>query len=316
MRAKQLTSRFVLVFLASALCADAFSAEHSRSKTEQELQVWLNELPKPWNETEETLGHSLAKFHQQFPNYHDRLRALAYWRIGTPYKIFNLGEEQAPDTDPIFRMDVSDCTSHILTTMSLAESESWQQARDTLIQIHYKPDVFGEKKADYTKRWHFTADRLLHHKMTPHVSDVYIDTSKLKRVSLSLNQKQDNSEFLDIAWTRLVNVDYIPSENVSSELLAKLPSLIGVAFVKESYFKMGLVMSHEGMLMDGKYLLHAGQSAGQTVVEDFMAYYFNEQEDRLQESKSDATVSQGAASQGAKFDGIMLYELKPYGHAN
>jgi hypothetical protein len=287
---------FGLVFFVFVFCTNVYSSENSHSKTEQELYVWLNELPKPWNETDATLGLSLAKFHQQFPNYHERLRALAYWRIGTPYQIFNLGEEQAPDLDPIFRLDVSDCTSHVLTTLSLAESNSWQEARDNLIQIHYKADKYGIKKPDYSKRWHFTADRLLHHKMTPQVSNVYIDKLKLKRTTLLLNEKPDGSEFLDIDWSVMVNVEYIPNDSITNELLQKLPSMIGVAFVKESYFKMGLVMAHEGMLMDGKYLLHAGQIAQQTVIEDFMAYYF--------------------PKKGARFDGIMLYELHPLGSNN
>ena len=94
----------------------------------------------------------------------------------------------------------------------------------------------------------------------------------------------------------MVNVEYIPNDSITNELLQKLPSMIGVAFVKESYFKMGLVMAHEGMLMDGKYLLHAGQIAQQTVIEDFMAYYF--------------------PKKGARFDGIMLYELHPLGSNN
>lgn len=296
MRNTQVLFGLVLAFFVSVFCSSVYSSEKINSKTEQELQEWLNELPKPWDETDATLGYSLAKFHQQFPNYHERLRALAYWRIGTPYQIFNLGEEQAPDLDPIFRLDVSDCTSHILTTLSLAQSNSWQEARDTLIQIHYKADQSGIKKPHYSKRWHFTADRLLHHKMTPHVSHTYIDNSKLKHVTLSLNEKHDGGEFLDIAWSKSVNVDYIPNDDITKELLEKLPSIIGVAFVKESYFKMGLVMAHEGMLMDGKYLLHAGQNAERTLIEDFMNYYFPEK--------------------GARFDGIMLYELHPLERKN
>lgn len=291
MQKKQLSFELILVVFVFFFCTSVYSSENYDSKTEQDLQIWLNKLPKPYNETYATLGDSLAKFHQQFPSYHDRLRALAYWRIGTPYQIFNLGEEREPDLDPIFRLDVSDCTSHILTTLSLAESMSWQEARDNLIQIHYKADQYGTKKPDYSKRWHFTADRLLNHEMTPHVSSAYIDKSELKHVTLSLNEKHDSSKFLDIGWSQRADVEYIPNDSITIDLLKKLPSIIGVAFVKESYFKMGLVIAHEGMVMDGKYLLHAGQVAEKTVLEDLMSYYFPED--------------------GARFDGIMLYELHP-----
>ena len=48
-------------------------------------------------------------------------------------------EEKLPDTDPIIRLDVSDCTGHILTTLAYVQSDSWLEARQNLIQIHYKP---------------------------------------------------------------------------------------------------------------------------------------------------------------------------------
>ena len=57
-------------------------------------------------------------FHKKFPAFHDRLKAFSSWQIGTPCKIFCLGEEIDPDPDPIFRLDVSDCTVHILTNLA------------------------------------------------------------------------------------------------------------------------------------------------------------------------------------------------------
>lgn len=269
----------------------ALTSGSVNAKNKEELNEWLAQLPKPWTLTNSDLAGVLPKFHDKFPTYDERLLALSYWRLGTPYKIFNLGEEQAPDTDPIFRLDVSDCTSHILTTMALAESQNWQEARDTLINIHYKPNAKGIKIPQYDKRWHYTADRLLHHAMTPHVSANYIDHSKLKTVSVHLNKKQDGSEFLDLNWSLPVTVDYIPNAHITRDLLARLPNMIGVAFVKASYFDMGIVMAHEGMLIDGKQLLHAGQIAQKTVLENFMEYYF--------------------AENATRFDGIMLFDFRP-----
>jgi hypothetical protein len=263
----------------------------ANAESKEKLNEWLAQLPKPWTLASDDLAEVLPKFHEQFPIYEDRLLALAYWRLGTPYEIFNLGEEQEPDSDPVFRLDVSDCTSHILTTMALAESRNWQEARDTLINIHYKPDATGKKTPQYEKRWHYTADRLLHHAMTPHVSARYIEQSKLKTVSVHLNKKQDGSEFLNLNWSLPVTVNYIPNEHITYDLLARLPSMIGVAFVKASYFDMGIVMAHEGMLIEGKQLLHAGQIAQETVVENFMDYYF--------------------AEDASRFDGIMLFDLRP-----
>lgn len=258
---------------------------------DQDHTQWVKTLPKPWLVQPQELTKILPEFQQRFPDYHQRLKAIALWRLGTPYKIFNLGEEAEPDLDPIFRLDVSDCTSHVLTSISLAQSDSWQSARDNLVQLHYKPDDFGNIKPDYKKRWHYTSDRLLHNSITPEITSRFVTPEQLQTVTVTLNQKQDGSEFLPLDWTRQVSVRYIPSNEISGKLLDKLPGFIGVAFVKKSYFKMGIITAHEGMLLDGKYLLHAGQSAKETVKEDFLNYYFT--------------------SDGPKFDGVMLYEFKP-----
>lgn len=278
--------------LAFMIVACAFNTHSFEQITQHSApKGWLAQLPKPWTLDKARFGDVLPQFHEQYPDYHARLRALAEWRLGTPYKIFNLGEEQAPDSDPVFRMDVSDCTSHVLTTLALAESRTWDEARSALINIHYKSDDAGLKKPVYNKRWHYTSDRLLNHPMTPDVTPNFIDEAKLKTVSLHLNKKEDGSEFLALNWSLPVTVRYVPSHNINPELLATLPDMIGVAFVKESYFKMGVVMAHEGMLLDGKYLLHAGQVAQKTVMEDFMRYYFS--------------------NSSPRFDGIMLYEFNP-----
>ena len=250
--------------------------------------AWISELPKPWLVQQEQLADILPQFHKRYPDYKARLRALAYWRIGTPYKIFNLGEEQKPDTDPIFRLDVSDCTSHILTTMSLANSQSWQQARSSMIDIHYKP-IDEQVSPTYASRWHFTSDRILHHPMTPEITEQHVPIDAQMIAEVTLNMQQDGSEFLNLDWSQSVRVRYIPNQQITIELLAQLPDFIGIAFVKQSYFKMGIITAHEGMLIDQKYLLHAGQDAGETVKQDFMEYYFTKN--------------------GAKFDGIMLYDF-------
>ena len=112
----------------------------SCSSTPEEAS-WLASLPQPWLLSESEITGVMLQFHERFPDFQDRLRALSLWRVGTPYEIFKLGEEQPPDRDPIFRLDVSDCTSHLLTTLSLAQCRSWAEARRNMIEIHYKPDT-------------------------------------------------------------------------------------------------------------------------------------------------------------------------------
>ena len=101
---------------------------------------------------------------------------------------------------------------------------------------------------------------------------------------------EDGKEFLNLDWTRSMTAYFIPNEQITADLLLKLPPLVGVAFVKPKYFNMGIVMGHEGMIIDGKYLVHASQSAGETVKLDFLDYYFPEG--------------------GTFFGGIMIFEFK------
>ena len=94
---------------------------------------WVKSLPKPWTLSREQISEILPKFHQKFPDFHDRLKAFAIWQVGKPYELFCLGEEVGVDKDPIFRLDVSDCTVHVLTSLASVQSLSWDEAKSNLI---------------------------------------------------------------------------------------------------------------------------------------------------------------------------------------
>ena len=90
---------------------------------------WIDTLPKPWTLSEDALTKILPKFHEEYPDFHDRLLAFSLWQVGKPYELFCLGEEEGRDLDPIFRLDVSDCTVHILTSLASIQSQSWSDAK-------------------------------------------------------------------------------------------------------------------------------------------------------------------------------------------
>ena len=271
----------LLVLLGNSTCAIKRSDEFA----------WLKTLPKPWKTSEKELTAILPEFQKQYPNFQQRLKAIVLWRVGTPYEIFKLGEEIEPDPDPIFRLDVSDCTGHVLTSWSLAQSDSWQGARENMIAIHYKPDESGRKIPTYKSRWHYTSDRITANPYTVDITRDLVEESDLKTVTLTLNRKEEGGEFLDLNWSRELTAYYIPNEHIGPDLLVKLPEVCGVAFVKPSYFKLGIIVGHEGMIIDREYLIHASQSAGKTVKVDFLKYYF--------------------PRSGPFFDGILLYAFKP-----
>ena len=252
---------------------------------------WVDTIPDPWLLSETEFEFYLPQFHERFPNYYDRLKALNLWRVGTPYGLFCLGEESGKDNDPLLRADSSDCTVHVLTTIAFAESFTWQNARDAMVDIHYKMDENGEKKPTYISRWHYTSDRLLHHDRTVDITSSVAHENDLEKVEIELNKKQDGSEFLDLNWSSNETIKFIPTVKITENILLNLPAVSGVAFVKKSYFKMGIVIAHEGYLIDQTNLIHASSEHNKTVNVDFLSYLFNDGDPR--------------------FDGIMFYKINP-----
>ena len=252
---------------------------------------WVDTIPDPWLLSETEFEFYLPQFHERFPNYHDRLKALNLWRVGTPYGLFCLGEESGKDNDPLLRADSSDCTVHVLTTLAFAESFTWQNARDAMVDIHYKMDENGEKIPTYISRWHYTSDRILHHDRTMDITSSVAHKNDLEKVEIELNKKYDGSEFLDLNWSSNESIYYIPSEKINEKILLKLPQVCGVAFVKRKYFKLGIVIAHEGYIIDKTNLIHASSEFKKTMNVNFIDYYFQNGE--------------------PKFDGVMFYKINP-----
>jgi len=247
---------------------------------------WVDTLPKPWKLSEEEISEILPQFHDHFPNFHDRLKAFALWQVGKPYEIFKLGEEVEPDLDPIIRLDVSDCTVHVLTSLAFSQSRSWTEAREKMIEIHYK-----DGNPTFKTRWHYTSDRIQENPYTKNITNELLTLNQLEKVDITLNRKENGSEFLDLDWEKSTTIHFIPNEHIDHNLLSKLPNICGVAFVKEAYFKMGIVTAHEGMIVDKRNLVHASSEYEKTVNVDFMDYYFRDK--------------------GPLFDGIMVYSFQP-----
>ena len=251
---------------------------------------WIDSLPKPHLLSEKEFEVFLPQFKLKFPRYQDRLKALNHWRIDTPYGLFCLGEETGIDKDPIIRNDSSDCTVHVLTTLAFAESDNYLDARNIMRRIHYKKNEIGRYIPSYKSRWHFTSDRILNHPKTTDITSEIIHKDSLETLNIELNKKEDGSEFLDLGWTSEVELKFLPIEKLSEKLLKILPEVCGVAFVKRSYFKLGIVIAHEGFLIDNFFLNHASSELGKTVKVDLIKYI--------------------KTNEKFRFDGVMFYEFK------
>ena len=274
---KRKWSKYFWIFLFLIGCSEPFN--------------WVETLSKPWSLSEKEISEILPQFQQKFPDFHDRLKAFAVWQVGKPYELFCLGEEAGEDKDPIFRLDVSDCTVHVLTSLASVQSLTWNEAKINLINIHYKPNENGISIPTYKSRWHYTTDRIQDHPSTRNITLGLLPNDQLKTVTITLNKKTDGKTFLDLDWQKPTSIQYISSENLNSKVLENLPNVAGVAFVRESYFKMGLVVAHEGMVIDQKNIIHASAEYGETVSMDFMEYYFREE--------------------GPLFDGVLFYSFHP-----
>jgi hypothetical protein len=253
---------------------------------------WVESLPEPWTLSAVEISDLLIDFQDQYPQFDDRLKAFTLWRVGTPFGDFMLGEEKEPDTDPIIRLDVSDCTVHVLTTLAFTQSKSWEEAQNSMEKINYKNDSTGSPVVDFSKRWHFTLDRIHSNPYTTNITESYVNKNQLIPLGITLNRKSEGSEFLALGWVKSIKTKYIPRDLVDSGLLSRLPKVVGIAFVKKSFFKLGIAIGHEGILLDQTKFVHASLDSNRTVNVDFLDYF-----------------KEGS---GTTFDGILIYKFNQF----
>jgi hypothetical protein len=66
---------------------------------------------------------------------------------------------------------------------------------------------------------------------------------------------------------------YIPRRGFTPQMLAPLPRVLGIAFVKKANWDQGLIVGHEGLLIDGD-LYHASIKRGVVVEKKYLADCF------------------------------------------
>ncbi len=197
----------------------------------------------------------------------ERLRRLIGLRVGTPYELGCLGEEREPDADPIFRIDRADCTVLVMTDAALAHSDNLSAVEEAMVRIHYR-----DEKPTYENRHHFTTNRIFHSPWFAGITSEAAPDSLLDSLSLTLNRKDSGEKLLDLDWEREMTVRFLPSGRLTDEILERLPSVCGVAFVNVKNAESGYLVSHEGILLNGKTLHHASSAEGEVVNVDLLNY--------------------------------------------
>lgn len=275
------------------------SAEPSRANEARTSDVRASQgdgdafASKPlWELTDPEMNHLIARWQEERDDLPSRVRAILLSRLGTPYVLGCLGEGAGakPDSEPVFRLDQVDCTVLVLTTAALAHAHTLDEARENMAVANYR-EIGDDRPITYDGRLHFTEDRLDASPYFENITRDVVPADLLESKTLTLNQQDDGSGLLPIEWTRKIALDFLPVASVTDAVLAGLPPVTGVAFIKRSYFKKGLAAAHEGVLLDGKDLVHASSDSKQVVRVPFREYL----------RKADGSP---------RFDGLVFYAFR------
>lgn len=229
----------------------------------------------------------------RYPGFADRLRALALARVGAPYALGTLGEENAKDPDPVFRVDEADCTVLVLTTAALAHARSGAEARAWMGPLNYRRrgDAFP---ISYENRLHFTEDRITASPLFSDLTAAVAAPAERRTVAVVLNRNAAGQELLPLGWERALTLDYVPAERLAA-VLPRVPAVAGIAFVRESNIERGFFVAHEGFLLDRRLLLHASKDVGRVATVDVLDYL-------LRPADPDP-----AKRDRPRFDGVLIY---------
>ena len=264
------------------------SGEKTAEKLSEIDWQWVDGQKKLYKLTPTETNLILEELWKRFPNKEDRLKALAILRLGTPYQLGCLGEESGRDKDPIFKLDVADCTVFVLTNVALLHSQTLEEAKEMMEFLNYWPN----SKITFENRLHFTTDRNITSFYFQDITEQVAGLSRTKEKQVILNKvKADDKRLIDIDWEKEMIVKYIPNKYITKNLFVELPQAIGIAFIREGDEKIGLDVRHEGFLFNGELLFHAASVEEKVVAEDFFEYYFGK-------------------DQNPRFDGIVLFEIK------
>lgn len=224
-----------------------------------------------WEKSPREVDSSLLHLHSD-KDYCSRIASVARMRIGTPYRLGPLGEGDS--RGPLFTVSETDCTVFVLTTLALAHDCSYDRAVALMKRLNYhNPPLPGREPVSYGNRLHFTYDRLW---TCPYFSDItgmLVPPDRLRVRDIVLNRKSGGGELLPISWSKRVRARYIPMKFVTRELLSGITQkAAGVGFVREKSFGLGVFIAHEGLVLDGRRLVHADSVAGKVVEADFLGY--------------------------------------------
>ena len=185
--------------------------------------------------------------------------------LGAKYIRDPLGEECAPDTDPLIRTDAFDCTTFVETVMAGGDVSN-------LNQIRYK-----DGEIDFLNRNHFIETDWLKNNAN-RVENVSAQYGKTATRRLTINKagwlKKVHKIDTDIA-PEFVTLEYVPYKNLSQPNNTEVMIVLFISANSNSVDTIGteLAVTHMGLLLPGgQTLRHASSAAGHVVDAEFMKY--------------------------------------------
>lgn len=192
--------------------------------------------------------------------------------LGARYLNSPLGEEVAPDNDPLIRFDAFDCTTFVETVIS-------DNNLKKLNKIRYK-----NGQVDFLARNHFIETDWLQNNsdVVQNVSNRYgpvqVRSVKIDKKSWFKKVHNIETEFTP----QVVDIEYIPYKNAKNILPEKTLVVLFITDKPEIRDKIGtdLAVVHMGLLLPNGMLRHASSTQGKVVDVDMDEYIDNRTQDK------------------------------------
>ena len=185
--------------------------------------------------------------------------------LGAKYVNDPLGEEMAPDSDPLIRFDAFDCTTFVETALANGD-------KDLLTKIRYKNGKIG-----FLTRNHFIESDWIQNNsdIVQNVSNRYTQTPGVRTVVIDKQRWFKRVHGIDVKFPKTTTeIEYIPySDNINIQI--KKPMI--VLFIIDNpkiADKIGsdLAVAHMGFVLPNGVLRHASSQFGRVIDVDFAKY--------------------------------------------
>jgi len=185
--------------------------------------------------------------------------------LGAKYMNNPLGEEMAPDSDPIVRYDAFDCTTFVETALANGD-------KDLLTKIRYQNGKIG-----FLTRNHFIETDWITNNanIVRNVSGKYVVKPAVRTVTIDKQQWFKKTHNLDVSFPKTTtDIEYIPYADAHSIKTTK--PLIVLFIIDNPKFidKIGsdLAVAHMGFLLPDGTLRHASSQFGRVMDVNFQEY--------------------------------------------